>query len=109
MKGMKKSMSMPSITEIPKTHRKAFNIKKASVLDIMSTVESPSHWRYFMRKNKKKEGYLTTMKFGPFVGGIPHTGFGNTVGISWKKKNLQKVLATKVRIFELISLGRLGR
>mmetsp|Transcript_31574 Transcript_31574/g.27969 ORF Transcript_31574/g.27969 Transcript_31574/m.27969 type:complete len:84 (+) Transcript_31574:136-387(+) len=83
-------MSMPSINKISKTHKKAFNLKTASVLDIMSTVESPSHWRYFIRKNQRKEGYLQSLKLGPFIAGNTHTGFGNTVGISWKTKKLQK-------------------
>lgn len=83
---MKKYNSMPNIKEIPKTHKNAFNIKKASVLDIISTVESPSHWRYFLRKKEKKDKYLSNMKSGPFLAGSVHSGFGNTVGISWKNK-----------------------
>lgn len=90
VKNLRKSASMPHINEIPKTHSQAFNIKKASVLDILSTVESPSHWRYFLRKKNKKDGYLNTMKSGPFIAGNTHSGFGNTVAISWKNKVVQK-------------------
>lgn len=93
---MRRSSSMPHIHEIPKTDIKAFNIKKASVIDIISTVESPSHWKYFARKEHKRQEYLKTIKTGPFLGGIPHNGFGNTVGISWNNKKYQQNLANKV-------------
>jgi hypothetical protein len=83
---MRRSSSMPHIREISKNHSKVFDIKKASVIDIISTIESPSHWRYFLRKEQKKQEYLRTIKTGPFLGGIPHTGLGNTVGISWNNK-----------------------
>lgn len=69
MPGIKRSSSMPTIHEISKTHKDAFHIKRASVMDILSTVESPSHWRYFVHKDQKRQSYLQTLKVGPFIGG----------------------------------------
>jgi hypothetical protein len=97
--GMRKSSSMPNIQKIPKN--KAYNIKKASVLDIISTVESPSHWRYFLHKEEKKQSYLHTLKTGPFIAGAFHSGIGNTVEMSWKKRRQEKQYLNKVT-FQII-------
>jgi hypothetical protein len=96
--GLRKSSSMPMINQIPKTSKKAFHIKKASVVDIISTIDSPSHWRYYSRKEERKQEFLNTLKAGPFIAGNAHSGFGNTVGISWAKKKQQKTLLNKVII-----------
>ena len=75
---------------------KAFNIKKASAVDIISTIDSPSHWRYYSRKEEKKKEFINTLKVGPFLAGNTHTGFGNTVAISWAKRKQQKSILDKV-------------
>lgn len=87
---------MPSIIEIPKGHKDAFHLKHASVMDIISTVDSPSHWRYFKRKEDKKQSFLNTLKVGPFIAGNSHEGFGNTVAFAWKNKRVQKTSMNRV-------------
>ena len=46
-----KSSSGNMFPEIPEA-RQTFNIKRSPVMDIMSTIESPSHWRFWENKMK---------------------------------------------------------
>ena len=56
---MQNAQSMPWLPTLTKSMDN-FSIKKASVMDIMQTVESPSHWRYFENKKKIQENSYGT-------------------------------------------------
>ena len=60
----------------------SFDIKKANVQDILCTIESPSHWRYFENKRKLNENKYS----------LNFDMFPNKQGILQPYRSMQKLV-----------------